>query len=62
MKRHRKKHPPPADEGAYACRTCGETIVIPLDPSGGIDQQDVEDCPVCGRYNLSRFRATWRTI
>ncbi len=36
-----------ADEASYVCGSCGETIVIPLDPSGGAAQQYVEDCPVC---------------
>ncbi|MDB5174868.1 MAG: Alpha/beta hydrolase family protein [Phycisphaerales bacterium] len=51
MKR-RKKKCRPADEGAYTCPTCGEQIVIPLDRSGGSDQQYVEDCPVCCNPNI----------
>jgi len=39
------------DEGAYTCPTCGELIVIPLDPTGGTDQMYVEDCPVCCNPN-----------
>ena len=35
------------DEGSYVCPHCGETIVVPLDPSGGAEQEYVEDCPVC---------------
>jgi hypothetical protein len=35
------------DEGAYVCGSCGESIVIPLDPSAGRRQRYVEDCPVC---------------
>ncbi len=46
MKR-KKKRRRPRDEGRYTCPTCGEEIVIPLDPSGGNEQQYVEDCPVC---------------
>lgn len=41
-----------ADEGAYTCPSCGETIVIPLDPSAGDDQDYVEDCPVCCNPNV----------
>ena len=54
MKRSRSKRRRrrPADEGAYVCPTCGETIVIPLDPSGGADQRYVEDCPVCCNPNV----------
>ena len=40
------------DEGAYVCPTCGERIVIPLDPSGGAAQRYVEDCPVCCHPNV----------
>ena len=40
------------DEGRYVCPTCGETIVIPLDPSGGSEQRYVEDCPVCCHPNV----------
>ena len=49
-KRRRKS----LDEGAYVCPTCGESIVIPLDPSGGDEQQYVEDCPVCCNPNVVR--------
>jgi len=35
------------DEASYVCGSCGEEIVVPLDPSGGEHQQYVEDCPVC---------------
>jgi len=49
-KRHgRKKR---KDEAAYVCPTCGEQIVIPLDPSAGNEQSYVEDCPVCCHPNL----------
>jgi predicted RNA-binding Zn-ribbon protein involved in translation (DUF1610 family) len=40
-----------ADQASYICPTCGEQIVIPLDPSAGRDQQYVEDCPVCCNPN-----------
>ncbi|MFN0241827.1 MAG: CPXCG motif-containing cysteine-rich protein [Planctomycetota bacterium] len=36
-----------ADEASYVCDSCGEDIVVPLDPSAGESQQYVEDCPVC---------------
>ena len=39
-------------EGAYTCDSCGEEIVIPLDPLAGESQQYVEDCPVCCRPNV----------
>ena len=42
------------DEATYTCPTCGEEIVIPLDPSAGEQQEYVEDCPVCCRPNLIR--------
>jgi hypothetical protein len=35
------------DEASYTCGSCGEEIVVPLDPSAGASQQYVEDCPVC---------------
>ena len=41
-----------SDEGAYTCPTCGERIVIPVDRSGGDNQQYVEDCPVCCNPNV----------
>lgn len=41
-----------AVEGAYVCDACGEEIVIPLDPSEGVSQEYIEDCPVCCRANL----------
>ena len=40
------------DEGSYVCPTCGETIVVPLDPSAGPEQRYVEDCPVCCNPNV----------
>ena len=52
MKKRRKKRGRAADEGAYICPTCGEQIVVPLDNSGGSDQQYVEDCPVCCNPNV----------
>jgi hypothetical protein len=38
----------------YTCDSCGEEIVIPVDPSAGADQQYVEDCPVCCCPNVIR--------
>ncbi len=29
------------------CDSCGEDIVVPIDPTAGSHQQYVEDCPVC---------------
>ena len=39
------------DETNYVCPSCGETIVVPIDPSAGRHQDYVEDCPVCCRPN-----------
>ena len=41
------------DETAdYICPHCGESIQIMVDPTGGEQQQYVEDCPVCCNPNL----------
>lgn len=40
------------DEASYICDSCGEEIVIPIDPSSGARQEYVEDCPVCCRPNV----------
>ena len=40
------------DEASYTCDTCGEEIVVPIDPSAGTSQEYVEDCPVCCRPNV----------
>lgn len=50
-KRHAQRRRRPADEGAYTCPTCGETVVIPLDRSAGSEQTYGEDCPVCCNPN-----------
>lgn len=53
MKRRKTKRPrPDKDDGSYTCPHCGESIVIPLDPSGGEQQEYVEDCPVCCSPNI----------
>jgi hypothetical protein len=39
------------DEASYICDSCGEEVVIPLDPSAGASQEYVEDCPVCCHPN-----------
>ena len=39
-------------EATYICPSCGEEIVVPIDPSGGRDQDYVEDCPVCCHPNV----------
>ena len=52
MKKRKKKRRRSRDEGAYVCPTCGERIVIPLDPSAGTEQSYVEDCPVCCNPNV----------
>ena len=52
-KKKKKKRPNrDKDEGLYICPACGEEIVIPLDPTGGRDQEYVEDCPVCCHPNV----------
>jgi hypothetical protein len=48
----KKKRYRSADEGSYVCPTCGEQIEIPLDRSGGAEQEYVEDCPVCCNPNV----------
>lgn len=40
------------DEATYICDGCGEEIVIPIDPSAGLSQEFVEDCPVCCQPNV----------
>ena len=52
MKSSKKKRKRARDEGAYVCPSCGERIVIPVDVSGGEEQQYVEDCPVCCNPNV----------
>jgi DNA replicative helicase MCM subunit Mcm2 (Cdc46/Mcm family) len=39
------------DEASYICDSCGEEIVIPIDPTQGENQQYWEDCPVCCNPN-----------
>ena len=51
-KRKKKRRRRSQDEGSYVCPSCGEGIVIPLDPTGGAEQQYVEDCPVCCNPNV----------
>lgn len=40
------------EEASYTCDSCGEEIVIPIDPSAGPSQDYVEDCPVCCRPHV----------
>ncbi len=40
------------DEATYVCDSCGEEIVIPVDPSASARQRYVEDCPVCCHPNV----------
>jgi hypothetical protein len=51
-RRKRRSAEPSHDEASYVCDSCGEEIVIPLDPSAGDRQQYVEDCPVCCHPNV----------
>lgn len=39
-------------EATYICGACGEEIVVPIDVSAGMQQEYVEDCPVCCRPNV----------
>ena len=52
MKRRRKKRPDLNAESSYVCESCGEEIVVPIDPSQGSSQEYVEDCPVCSVPNV----------
>ena len=47
-----RKRPPQRSAAAYDCPSCGETIDIALDRSGGDEQEYVEDCPVCCNPNV----------
>ncbi|QDV46475.1 hypothetical protein Enr13x_63840 [Stieleria neptunia] len=54
------RDPPPElfdNDGSYICDSCGEEIVIPLDPVAGHSQTFVEDCPVC--CNPSVIHVDW---
>jgi hypothetical protein len=53
MKRNKRRRGSAGlDDASYTCPTCGESIVIPLDPAGGSEQHYVEDCPVCCNPNV----------
>lgn len=39
-------------EASYLCPSCGEEIVVPVDPGQGREQEYVEDCPVCCSPNV----------
>jgi DNA replicative helicase MCM subunit Mcm2 (Cdc46/Mcm family) len=43
------------DEATYICDSCGEEIVVPIDPSAGNVQEYVEDCPICCHPNVLRI-------
>jgi hypothetical protein len=51
-KKKKRRRPRPSDDASYVCPTCGEEIVVPLDPSQGAEQTYVEDCPVCCHPNI----------
>jgi len=40
------------DQAAYVCESCGEEIVVTVDPLAGAKQEYVEDCPVCCRPHV----------
>jgi len=44
------------DEASYVCQSCGEEIVVPVDPFAGDVQEYVEDCPVCCRPHVLSLR------
>ena len=45
-------------EAGYACPSCGEEIVVPIDVSAGEEQEYTEDCPVCCAPVQLRVRVT----
>ena len=40
----------------YTCPHCGETIEIGVDPTGGREQEYVQDCSVCCGPNVVTVR------
>ncbi|QDU80497.1 hypothetical protein Pla110_22270 [Polystyrenella longa] len=44
-------HETSQNDASYVCDSCGETIIIPLDVTEGVNQTYVEDCPVCCHPN-----------
>ncbi len=44
------------EEASYVCQSCGEEIVVPVDPTAGHRQEYVEDCPVCCRPHVLLVR------
>jgi len=52
MPKRKRSHASPDPESHYICPTCGEQIVIPLDPTQGQSQTYTEDCPVCCNPNI----------
>lgn len=44
------------DQAEYTCPSCGEPIVIPIDPTAGDAQRYVEDCPICCNPNVIHVR------
>jgi len=59
-RRRRPRRRSLAAEATYVCDSCGEEIVVPLDPTEGERQEYVEDCPVCCHPMVLRveFNAT----
>ena len=41
-------------EASYVCGSCGEEIVVTVDPQEGDGETYVEDCPVCCRPHVLR--------
>ncbi|HEV8148822.1 MAG TPA: CPXCG motif-containing cysteine-rich protein [Gemmatimonadales bacterium] len=38
-----------ATEAEVTCPYCGESVILALDPDGGLAQEYIEDCQVCCR-------------
>ena len=40
------------DSVSLQCPYCGENVEVNIDGGGGVQQEYVEDCPVCCRPNV----------
>ena len=60
--RKRNRRSRPRDEASYVCPTCGESIVVPIDPSGVFPDGTKFDGPAAFRQILlSRQRESFLT-